>query len=144
VTVREPFRMQIKTRLYEMDPLGHLNHAVYHSYAEVARIELIGLAAGGSTALAEENISPVLLASTINYRREIRLGETVDVTCDTKFGTGKTFAMEQQILKADGTLSAELSLTLGMMDLERRKLVDDPRGRFERAGYDLKLLSTAE
>lgn len=136
--------MPIKTRLYEMDPLGHLNHAVYHSYAEVARLELLERAGGGTTALADERIAAVLLASTISYRREIRLGETVDVTCDTKFGEGKTFAMEQLILKADGVLSAELSLTLGLMDLERRKLVDDPRGRFERAGYDLKMMSTAE
>lgn len=136
--------MQIKTRLYEMDPLGHLNHAVYHSYAEVARLELLELASGGNTALHDENIAAVLLASTINYRREIRMGETVDVTCDVKFGTGKTFGMEQLIRKADGTLSAELQLTLGLMDLGRRKLVDDPRGRFERAGYDLKTLSTTE
>ena len=40
--------------------------------------------------------------------------------------------------------SPELTVTLGMMDLQRRKLVDDPRGRLERAGYDLKVLSTAE
>lgn len=136
--------MQIKARLYEMDPLGHLNHAVYHSYAEVARIEMMEQAAGDGRALRDENVATVLLASTISYRREIRMGETVDVTCDTKFGTGKTFGMEQLILKTDGTLSAELNLTLGLMDLERRKLVEDPRGRFERAGYDLKLLSTAE
>ncbi|WP_435159462.1 acyl-CoA thioesterase [Amycolatopsis sacchari] len=141
---REPFRMQIKVRLYELDALGHLNHAVYHSYAEVARVEALERAAGGSTVLHDEHVSPVLLASSISYRREIRLGETVDVTCDAKFGTGKTFQMEQHIYKADGTLSAELAVTLGLMDLERRKLVDDPRGRFERAGYDLKLLSTSE
>ncbi|GHF80204.1 acyl-CoA thioester hydrolase [Amycolatopsis bartoniae] len=144
MTEREPFRMQIKVRLYELDPLGHLNHAVYHSYAEVARLEAFERAARGSKALEEQKIAAVLLASNISYRREIRRGETVEVTCDVKFGTGKTFQMEQQIVKLDGTLSAELLVTVGLMDLERRKLVDDPRGRFERAGFDLKLLSTSE
>lgn len=143
MSVREPFRMQIKVRLYELDPLGHLNHAVYHSYAEVARIECM-TQAQGSTNIHDEGVAPVLLASSINYRREIRMGETVDVTCDLKFGTGKTFEIEQNIYKADGTLSAELTLTLGVMDLQRRKLIEDPRGRFERAGYDLKAMSTAE
>ena len=133
--------MQIKVRLYELDPLGHLNHAVYHSYAEVARIEAFEQAAGAGTALRDENIAPVLLASQISYRREILLGETVDVTAQVKFGSGKSFQMEQNIVKADGTLSAELTVTVGLMDLERRKLVDDPRGRLERAGYDIGLLT---
>ncbi|TVT45092.1 acyl-CoA thioesterase [Amycolatopsis rhizosphaerae] len=144
MTEREPFRMQIKVRLYELDPLGHLNHAVYHSYAEVARIEAIEKASGGSPLFQSENISPVLLASTINYRRELRMGDVVEVTCDTKFGSGKTFQMVQEIVKLDGTVSADLTVTLGLMDLERRKLVDDPRGRFLRAGFDLSVLSTAE
>ncbi|GAB2960893.1 acyl-CoA thioesterase [Amycolatopsis acidiphila] len=144
MTEREPFRMQIKVRLYELDPLGHLNHAVYHSYAEVARIECMEQASRGSTVLHDERVSPVLLASSINYRREIRMGETVEVTCDAKFGTGKSFQIEHHIRKLDGTLSAELTCTVGLMDLERRKLVEDPRGRFERAGYDMAVLSTAE
>ena len=138
---REPFRIQIKVRLYELDPLGHLNHAVYHSYAEVARIEAFQAAAGGTDGLRAQNQSSVVLASQISYRREIVFGETVDVTARLKFGSGKTFQIEQTIYKPDGTLSAELVLTMGLMDLERRKLVDDPRGRFERAGYDLPLLT---
>ncbi|NKQ59318.1 acyl-CoA thioesterase [Amycolatopsis sp. K13G38] len=141
MTEREPFRMQIKVRLYELDPLGHLNHAVYHSYAEVARIEAFDQASGGSTALREAHVAPVLLASQINYRREIVLGETVEVTARAKFGTGKSFQMEQNIVKADGVLAADLALTLGLMHLERRKLVEDPRGWFERAGYDISLLT---
>ncbi|TNC21395.1 acyl-CoA thioesterase [Amycolatopsis alkalitolerans] len=141
---REPFRIQIKVRMYELDMLGHLNHAVYHSYGEVARIEMLERAGGGSTSFGEQNISPVLLSSTINYRSEIRMGETVDVTCDTRFGSGKSFQMELFIYKADGTVSADITCTVGLMDLDRRKLVDDPRSRFEQAGYDLKVLSTAE
>lgn len=141
---REPFRIQIKVRSYELDPLGHLNHAVYHSYGEVARLECLEHAAQSGTDLHNEGVAPVLLASTITYRREIRMGETVEVTCDVKFGTGKTFEIEQTIYKADGTVSAELTCTVGVMDLERRKLIEDPRGRFERAGYDLKAMSSAE
>lgn len=136
--------MSIKVRMYELDMLGHLNHAVYHSYGEVARIEAFERAAGGSNAFDEQRIAPVLLSATINFLREIRLGETVDVTADARFGAGKTFEIEQFIYKADGTVSAELTCTVGLMDLERRKLVEDPRGHFERAGYDLKALSTAE
>ncbi|GAB3565554.1 acyl-CoA thioesterase [Amycolatopsis endophytica] len=138
MTQREPFRVEIKVRHYELDTLGHLNHAVYHSYGEVARIEAMDRA--GSAKLREENVSPVLLESHIVFRREIRAGETVYVACEAKFGSGKTFQMTNNIYKADGTLSAEISSTLGLMDLELRKLVEDPRGRFERAGVDLSVL----
>ncbi|MEQ0562125.1 acyl-CoA thioesterase [Amycolatopsis sp. NEAU-NG30] len=138
---REPFRTRIKVRHYELDTLGHLNHAVYHSYGEVARLELLE-ASGALTGLG--NVASVLLETHVVFRRELRAGDVVDVTCDVKFGSGKTFKMDSDIVKLDGTLAAEITCTLGLMDLERRKLVDDPRGRFEAAGADLKLLSTAE
>jgi acyl-CoA thioester hydrolase len=143
VTVREPFRIQIKVRQYELDSLGHLNHAVYHSYGEVARIEALERAGGGKDGLRAENISPVLLESHIVYRRELRGGDVVDVTSEVEFGSGKVFYIKHEIYKRDGTLSAEIKCTLGLMDLEGRKLVDDPRGRLERAGFDLKMLTTS-
>ncbi|WP_020667919.1 acyl-CoA thioesterase [Amycolatopsis nigrescens] len=143
MTEREPFRVQIKVRHYELDTLGHLNHAVYHSYAEVARLELFEQA-GGLKAFAKDRVASVLLESHISFRRELRAGDVVEVTCDTKFGTGKTFKMDSNIYKLDGTLSAEITCTIGLMDLDKRKLVADPHGRFVSAGLDLKLMSTSE
>ncbi|NIH85287.1 thioesterase family protein [Amycolatopsis granulosa] len=139
MTQREPFRVEIKVRHYELDTLGHLNHAVYHSYGEVARTEALDQA--GGAALREQQLAPVLLESHIVFRREIRAGETVYVGCAAKFGTGKTFHMTNDLHKADGTLAAEITCTLGLMDLRRRKLVDDPRGHFERAGVDLSVFT---
>lgn len=138
---RETFRVRIKVRHYELDTLGHLNHAVYHSYGEVARLELFERAGAPGAALRDERLAPVLLESTINFRRELRAGDEVDVSCTTKFGSGKTFLMDHEIHKADGTLSATITCTLGLMDLERRKLVADPRGRLEQAGVDTAVLA---
>ncbi|SEF36576.1 acyl-CoA thioester hydrolase [Amycolatopsis pretoriensis] len=141
MTDREPFRTRIKVRHYELDTLGHLNHAVYHSYGEVSRLELLE-AAGAIEGL--RGLASVLLETHVVFRRELRAGDEVDVTCDVKFGSGKTFSMDSNIYKVDGTLAAEITCTLGLMDLELRKLVADPRGRYEAAGADLKLMSTAE
>jgi acyl-CoA thioester hydrolase len=143
VTDREVFRTRVKVRQYELDTLGHLNHAVYHSYGEVSRLELMELA-GGVSGLREANLGAVLLESHISFRRELRAGDVVEITCDAKFGSGKTFQMNSDIYKLDGTLSAEITCTLGLMDLDKRKLVEDPRCRFARAGVDLSVLSTAE
>lgn len=128
-------------RSYELDALGHLNQAVYHSYAEVARVEAF-IAAGVSwDDLVATGVGPVMLASQINFRRELRGGEKVDVTCELKFGDGKTFVVDQRILKVDGTLSAEISSVIGLMDLSARKLLEDPRAVLEKAGLDLSGLS---
>ena len=143
MTDREVFRTQVKVRHYELDTLGHLNHAVYHSYGEISRLELMEFA-GGIEGMRAEKLAAVLLESHISFRRELRAGDVVDITCDTKFGSGKTFQMNSNIYKLDGTLSAEITCTLGLMDLDKRKLVEDPRGRFALAGVDPLLLSTAE
>lgn len=142
MTEREPFRVRIKVRHYELDSLGHVNHAVYHSYGEVARLELFdraGCETGGARS-ADPRLAAVMLESHINYRRELRAGDEVDVTCVVKFGSGKTFRADTDIIRVDGVLAAEIRCTLGLMDLERRKLVDNPRGRFEDQGVDVAFL----
>jgi len=128
------FSIEIAVRSYELDALGHVNQAVYHQYAELARVAAFEAAGVSFDTLIREQTSPVMLASQISFRRELRAGDTVTVTCETKFGSGKTFQMDQKILKADGTLSAELSSTIGLMDLRARKLIAGPREVLEAAG----------
>ncbi|MFC5288851.1 acyl-CoA thioesterase [Actinokineospora guangxiensis] len=132
--------IRIPVRSYELDALGHVNQAVYHQYAEIARVEGFQVAGCGWEGLIAAGTAPVLLSSTCHYRREIRSGESVDVTCEVKFGTGKTFQTDSTITKLDGTVSAELSCVTGIMDLRRRKLVEDPRAVLEAHGFDLAKL----
>lgn len=129
--------VRIKVRHYELDSLGHVNHAVYHQYGEVARLEWFEAVGGGGNGLPEDDMAPVLLESHIRFRRELRAGDVVDVSCAVTFGEGKTFRMDNEIRKLDGTLAAEISNTLGVMDLGRRKLLDDPHGEFLRAGLSV-------
>ncbi|MGH3450815.1 MAG: acyl-CoA thioesterase [Haloechinothrix sp.] len=129
--------VRIKVRHYELDTLGHLNHAVYHQYGEVARLEWLDEMGGAGGGLRHAKLAPVLLESRIRFRRELRAGDVVDVTCVATFGDGRTFRMDNEIRKVDGTVSAEINSTVGLMDLVRRKLVDDPRGEFVRAGLKI-------
>jgi len=135
------FSVRIEVRGYELDTLGHVNHAVYHQYAEVARTKAFGAAGCDWDTLMERKTGPVLLSTTVNFRGELRAGDEVDVTCVAKFGTGKTFTLEQLITKADGTPSAEVSCVLGVMDLDARKLFADPRAVLESAGFDPTVLT---
>ncbi|GAA2992733.1 acyl-CoA thioesterase [Actinokineospora diospyrosa] len=141
--------IRIPVRSYELDALGHLNHAVYHQYAEVARVE--GFAAAGCAwdGLIAAGTAPVLLTSTIHFRRELRAGDSVDVDLRIEFGPGKTFNADSTITLAEGaggaegaesTVSAEITCLLGVMDLGARRLLADPQAVLAEHGLDVDKL----
>jgi acyl-CoA thioester hydrolase len=125
------FQVRITVRGYELDSLGHLNQAVYLQYGEHARWEILRAAKLTQEMLLKSGIAPVVLETTIKYRRELRAGDEVDVSCEFRWGDGRTFGMHQEIRKADGTLSAELDGVAGLIDLKTRKLVADPKERWK-------------
>lgn len=121
----ESFRVRVKVRGYEVDVNGHVNQAVYLQYAEHARWECLAAAGFTQEKLAARAIGPVALEATIRYLRELRAGDEVDVTCGFDWsGGGKTFRLEQEIIRTDGTLVAQLSGKSGVLDLSTRRLVD--------------------
>jgi acyl-CoA thioester hydrolase len=132
--------MRLKVRSYEVDRLGHVNHAVYHQYGELARVG--GFEAAGLLwdKMTDSNMGPVMLHTSVDFRRELRVGDEFDVTCELGFGGGKTFRLDTLITKLDGTVSAELRCVLGVMDLQARKLFPDPRQALEAAGLDPAVL----
>ncbi|MPZ81638.1 MAG: thioesterase [Actinophytocola sp.] len=138
------FRIPIVVRSYELDALGHVNHAVYHQYAEVARMNGFRAAGCDWDGLMDRRAAPVLLSTTANFRRELRANEEIDVSCEVKFGTGKTFNINSMITKADGTVAAEVYCIVGVMDIEARKLFVDPRAMLESGGFDPAVLSASD
>ncbi|RFU84655.1 acyl-CoA thioesterase [Streptomyces triticagri] len=126
----EPFTVPVTVRGYETDVQGHLNQAVYLQYAEHARWSLLRAAGIRQNDLVDKGVGPVVLETTIRYRRELLAGDEVEVSCAFVWGTGKSFGVEQTIRKADGTVAAEVSAVGGLLDLAARRLVADPAGHF--------------
>jgi acyl-CoA thioester hydrolase len=136
----DAWRMRLKVRSYEVDRLGHVNHAVYHQYGELARVG--GFEAAGLLwdKMTDSNMGPVLLHTSVDFRRELRVGDEFDVTCEARFTGGKTFHLDTLITKLDGAVSAQVRCLLGVMDLEARKLFPDARHALESAGLDPAVL----
>ncbi|MER7203733.1 thioesterase [Streptomyces sp. CB01635] len=132
----ETFTVRIQVRGYETDSQGHLNQSVYLQYAEHARWVLLQHGGIRQADLLAKGVGPVALETTIRYRRELRAGDEVDVSCAFVWTEGKTFRVEQSIRKTDGTLAAELTSAGGLMDLKERKLVADPREYFRALASD--------
>lgn len=134
--VSEPFSVRVTVRGYETDVQGHLNQAVYLNYAEHARWSLLQAAGITQSGLIAQGVGPVALETTIRYKRELLAGDEADVTCVFTWSGGKVFTIEQTITKADGTVAAEITAVGGLLDLERRKLVPNPRDVFRGLAKD--------
>lgn len=128
-------------RSYELDMLGHVNHTVYHQYAEQARFELFAAAGKGFLEMVTAGRSPVLLETTVRFLGELRQGDSVEVTSSLTFGTGKVFTVDSVISRADGRVSAEVGAVMGVLDLKARRLLPDPRTTLRDMGLDVDLLS---
>jgi acyl-CoA thioester hydrolase len=82
----------------------------------------------------------VNLETTIRYLRELRAGDTVEVTCTWIWSEGKTYRVEHNLIRADGELSASVSHVSGLLDLRERRLVPDPMRQWAARAADPTLL----
>lgn len=136
----EPFAVRIAVRGYELDPRGHVNQAVYLQYAEHVRWECLDAAGIAHDAMHDSGIGPVNLEQTIGYLAELRSGDSLDVTCEFRWGTGKTFEIAQEYVRTDGVRIAELTSVSGLLDLAERRLVPDPAARMRALARSPKVL----
>jgi YbgC/YbaW family acyl-CoA thioester hydrolase len=75
-----PFETRLRVRSYELDGLGHVNHAVYLNYFELARFE--ALEAGGWAAhrMDEKGWGVVVVRIEVDYLKECRQGDRIRIT----------------------------------------------------------------
>lgn len=132
----KPFTVRITVRVYETDAQGHLNGNVYLQHAEHARWELLRAAGINQGDLLAKGVSPINLETTIKYHREVVAGDDVDINCAFVFGEGKSFRVEQTMTRPDGTLVAEVFNVGGILDLNERRLVPNPREYFRAVAMD--------
>jgi acyl-CoA thioester hydrolase len=137
------FSVRVKVRGYELDTQGHLNWAEYLHYAEHARWEFLAAAGITQDALIATGLGPVVLDVSVRFRRELRGGDEVDVSCAFVFEGGKTFQILQDFRRPDGRVSASLSSTTGLLDLAERKLADEPDKHFRALATNPALLGLA-
>jgi acyl-CoA thioester hydrolase len=137
------FSVRVTVRGYELDTQGHLNWAEYLHYAEHARWQCLAAAGITQDKLIASGFGPVVLDVSVKFRRELRGGDDVDVTCAFVFDGGKTFGGVQEFRRADGRLAASLTSTTGLLDLRERRLIDDPGEHLRALATDPSVLGLA-
>jgi acyl-CoA thioester hydrolase len=99
--------VKIPIRWRDVDAYGHVNNAVFLNYLEEARDRLV------ESLFGERSWDFVIARVAIDYRGELNQddGEAVVRCRVTGFGTSSVRTAEQ-VLKADGSLSAEAESVL--------------------------------
>ena len=115
-----PFVRRERVRFRDCDAMGHVNNAVYSTFLEEARIEVLG------------GLADFILARVeIDFRSELRAGEEIEVgTRCSRIGT-KSLELEHEI-RAAGRIAAQAKSVLVGYDYERSESVplpDDLRAR---------------
>ena len=112
-----------RVRFRDCDAMGHVNNAVYSTFLEESRIDLLG-----------GLVDFILARVEIDFRSELRVGEEIEVrTRCSRVGT-KSFELQHEI-HAGGRLAAEAKSVLVGYDYDLGQSVplsDEVRARLAR------------
>lgn len=109
----------IKVRWSELDPYQHVNHAVYLTYLEAARIEALAELGFGMDRLLEHERQIVVTEIQLKFLRSAVAGDVLDIaTSVLKIGRAST--TWSQAISVGGENYVTAVLTGAITDLEGR------------------------
>lgn len=103
----------IQLRFGDTDKLGHINNAVYASYAEVGRLELL-------RSLGIEESTLILARLAIDFRRQVVLGDECFITT-TVVRLGTSSIVLSQAVIANGEVAADFEAVMVWFDYETQR-----------------------
>jgi acyl-CoA thioester hydrolase len=117
-----------QVRFRDLDPMGHVNNAVFLTYIEQARVTYLA-EVGAATGLEEMNI--IVARVEIDFKAPVRLGQEVEIAVRaSRLGT-KSFELDYE-LRVDGEVVAEAKSVQVAYDYERGQAVPVPEEWRER------------
>jgi YbgC/YbaW family acyl-CoA thioester hydrolase len=100
VTVGEAARLSLKVRHYEVDQYGHVNHAQYVHYLEVARTEALEALGLSLPEMRRLGYLIVAVELSVKYLAQARSGELLDVVTHVREIRGARSFWVQEIRDA--------------------------------------------
>ncbi|MCA2218412.1 acyl-CoA thioesterase [Jidongwangia harbinensis] len=123
--------VRINVRTDDTDTNGHVRNSRYLDYGVHARWLTLLHSGLDPRALAARRLGPVDLETTVRYRKELVIGDDVDVLTRFLYPEPRTVNVLQTLTRAsDGVVAAEIRTVNAIMDLQHRKLLDDVVGAY--------------
>jgi acyl-CoA thioester hydrolase len=116
-TDREVHTTSVKVRFYELDPYDHVNHTIYFSYFETARIDYLAEMGWGLHRLKDEGWQFVVVELNARFLAAARFGEELTIhTWIEEVGRVKS-TWQQMMLRGEETV-ARLTVSAAFTDLQ--------------------------
>jgi YbgC/YbaW family acyl-CoA thioester hydrolase len=109
----------IDVRFYELDPYGHVNHAVYLSYFEDARVSLLDDLGFGLPRLADLGFHIVVVEANVQFRKPAVAGDVLEVVTAVAELRRASSRWQQRLLRGDEVIATN----------DLRAAITDTRGR---------------
>jgi acyl-CoA thioester hydrolase len=118
------FDKTLSLRWADIDANHHLRHSVYYDFGAQHRVDI--LAALGLTldVMAAAGIGPILFREECVFKREILLTDQVTIhsTLVKMRSDGSRWTIRHELIRADNTLCAIITVEGAWIDIARRKL----------------------
>ncbi len=123
----------IRVRFAELDPYGHVNHAVYVTYCEVARVEALEAAGVDLHQLQRDGWQLVVTEIALRYRRAAVGGDTLTVESSLSDIGGASARWRQLITRnEEPVVDADIRTALTDLTGRPRRLPPEIRAQLER------------
>ena len=111
-----------RVRFRDLDPMGHVNNAVFLTYVESARVAFLEHLGAARTL---DEMAIIVARAEIDFKAPVRLGQEVEVVVrPSRFGE-KSFDFDY-VLRVDGEVVAEAKSVQVAYDYERRRAMPVP------------------
>ncbi len=106
----------------DLDSYGHVNNTRYFSLLEDARWDLITKNGYGKTKVDETGLGPIVIEVNLRYLKELLLDDKIIIETKVLSTPGKPIIYMQQKIMRGTDICCEALFTLGLFDLNKRKL----------------------
>ncbi|MEX0856072.1 MAG: thioesterase family protein [Gemmatimonadota bacterium] len=128
------FETRIRVRSYELDGLGHVNHAVYLNYLEQARYDAMEAGGFPHTAVLGRGWGIYVVRIEVDYRRQCFQGDHLRILTGVEHFRKVSMTIGQQIHRSgegetDGEPAVTARVTLVWIDERGRPMRVPPEAR---------------
>ncbi len=122
------FSRTVQLRWSDLDPNFHVRHSVYYDWGAFCRVEFLNEHGLTASVMQQLQFGPILFREECVFRKEIRSGDEIMMNLSI-LRSRKDYSrwtIRHQLLKADGTVCAILTVDGAWMDVAKRKLASPP------------------
>ena len=121
------FFYDLTIKEHHLDTFGHVNNAVYLELFEEARWEFITKNGYGLKKIQQEKKGPIILETNVKFLKELKLREKIIIETFCTEVSKKIIKIKHFIRNSDNIICSEADFTLAFFDLEKRKIVEQPK-----------------